>query len=273
MKYPLISVVIPTKNSASTLANCLRSIRAQGYPNYEVLVVDAFSSDRTEEVARSFDARFISSPAGLPAARNLGFSKAKGSIFVSIDSDQMLESGLFSEIATLMGSHDALIIPQVGHGTDFISRCKDLEQRCYLGDDTTESARVFSRDAFTTVGGYDPQLYFGEDRDMYSRIKARFKVGRTVAMVMHDTRQFSIVHDLGKAYVYGKTLRRYIAKDHPQTRRWLSTTNFFFLRHAKMLLGEPLEATGLLVIKLAEYCAGAVGVIASFAERADGGKG
>lgn len=88
-------------------------------------------------------------------------------------------------------------------------------------------------------------------------------------MVMHDTRRFTFKHDLRKAYLYGKSLRLYLAKGHNQSRRWLHVANFFFLRHAKTLVGEPLEAAGLLVLKLAEYCAALVGIIASFAEKAE----
>ena len=50
----LISIVIPTKNSADTLTLCLESIKKQTYPNYELIIVDGFSSDKTIDIARKY---------------------------------------------------------------------------------------------------------------------------------------------------------------------------------------------------------------------------
>ena len=48
MKKPLVSVVVPTRNSAQFLERCLASIRNQSYANVEVIAVDNYSSDGTE---------------------------------------------------------------------------------------------------------------------------------------------------------------------------------------------------------------------------------
>ncbi len=47
MSQPLVSIVIPTKNSAKTLPLCLTSIKRQTYRNIEVIVVDGCSANRT----------------------------------------------------------------------------------------------------------------------------------------------------------------------------------------------------------------------------------
>ena len=49
-----VSVIVATLNSERTLGDCLRSIKAQTYPDIELLVVDNFSSDRTLEVAMQY---------------------------------------------------------------------------------------------------------------------------------------------------------------------------------------------------------------------------
>jgi len=53
---PLISVIIPTKNSEQTLRECLSSVRAQTYRNFEIIVVENFSSDSTVALAKQYDA-------------------------------------------------------------------------------------------------------------------------------------------------------------------------------------------------------------------------
>ncbi|MCX6774217.1 MAG: glycosyltransferase [Candidatus Micrarchaeota archaeon] len=278
MNSPLISIVIPTKNSGINLGNCLESIKKQGYGNCEVIIVDGFSTDNTREVAESFGAEYFASSEGLAGARNLGFSKANGSIFVSIDSDMILSPNVLGEIASSIGKYDALIIPEVGIGSDFISRCKDLEKRCYLNDEVAESVRAFRRESFDAVGGYDPNLFFGEDADFNSRIKARFSVGRISARIMHDARHTSLSKDLKKAYIYGHTLRSYLAKKSVQSSKWMAPGNIFFIKHFRKLAREPVEGLGISMIRFAEYSAGLLGYLSSyvFPEKAgmkkDGGK-
>jgi len=50
--FPLVSAIIPAKDEEATIAACLASVRAQDYPNLEILVVDDRSTDRTAEIAR-----------------------------------------------------------------------------------------------------------------------------------------------------------------------------------------------------------------------------
>src|SRR3990172_3760953 len=89
---PLVSIIIPVKNGEATLGQCLRSIRRSYYKNIEVVVVDDHSTDRTAEIAGSYNCRLIAAEegAGANAARNLGAGKANGEIFVFIDSDVLV---------------------------------------------------------------------------------------------------------------------------------------------------------------------------------------
>jgi glycosyltransferase involved in cell wall biosynthesis len=261
MKEPMISIVIPTKNSERTLEACLDSIKTQTYQNYELIIVDGFSKDKTRAIAERHTDEIFTSPESLPAARNLGFSKAKGDLFISIDSDMVLEKDVLEEIAGGMSGHGGLIIPEIGYGSDFISKCKDLEKRCYVGDEIIEAARAFSRDAFFAVNGYDPNLLFGEDWDIHLRIKKRFCVGRIKAKVMHNAMNLSLTSNIKKAYRYGKTLPRYLAKNHSQSKKWLTLKRNFFFRHFAKLRREPIYALGLLFIKSMEYVTGFAGFL------------
>ena len=265
VQKPLISIVIPTKNSGKVLRQCLQSIKGQAYGRLEIIIVDAHSRDGTESIARSFGARFITAPGTPPVARNLGFSKAKGAIFVSIDSDMLLEPGLLAEVAALMKNHDALILSEVGHGKNFLSRCKDLEKRCYLGDEEVESVRAFSSRVFRAVGGYDAGLHFGEDHDLHLRIVPHYRVGRTALHIMHDTSKLSLPGLLRKAYTYGASLRPYAAKHRRPPTPFPGHPKSLFIRHAGKLVREPVLAMGLFFIRCLEYLAGAMGFLSSLA--------
>ena len=51
---PLVSVIIPTKNSTRTIEICLQSIKKQSYPKIEITVVDNYSRDKTKEIAQKY---------------------------------------------------------------------------------------------------------------------------------------------------------------------------------------------------------------------------
>ncbi|HEY4953157.1 MAG TPA: glycosyltransferase, partial [Verrucomicrobiae bacterium] len=51
---PLVSIVVPTRNSEAMIGNCLESVRQQIYPKIELIVVDGFSSDKTVPIARQY---------------------------------------------------------------------------------------------------------------------------------------------------------------------------------------------------------------------------
>src|SRR3954469_15619768 len=53
---PFVSAIIPAKDEQGTLGECLDSVRAQGYPNLEILVVDDRSTDQTAAIARQIAA-------------------------------------------------------------------------------------------------------------------------------------------------------------------------------------------------------------------------
>jgi len=271
MDRPKISVVIPTRDSAKTLGSCLDALKRQAFRDFETIVVDGQSTDDTVAISQDHGIEPILYGGGLTRARNIGFSKARGDIFVSLDSDMIPGPDVLGQIIERMPGHGALILPEVGHGRGFISRCKDLEKRCYLGDDVTESARAFTREAFEAVGGYDQTLHFGEDWDIHQRISDRFPIGRIDALIAHDTGWLTLKDDLRKAYRYGTTIHTYLEKGNAQSRRWLNASNFFFLKHRGKLMKEPLTSAGLLILKGLEYSAGLAGYASAIRRR--GGQG
>ncbi len=269
MRY-LMSIVVPTKNSEDVLGPTLESIKAQTYTNYELIVVDGHSTDRTREIAESHGAVYITSSENLPAARNSGFAKAKGDIFLSIDSDMILDNNLLEEVSEKMEGHGALVLSEVGYGDDFMSRCKDLEKRCYIGDEVMEASRAVRREAFEAVGGYDGNLVFGEDWDISLRVKSKYSIGRINARIHHNTSHLSFWGNLRKAYKYGYTLPRYLAKGHDQAKEWLDVRKIFFIRHFDKLRRESILAIGLFFIKGTEYAAGILGLTAAKLESWNG---
>src|SRR5688572_26633127 len=90
---PRISVVVPTRDRAAYLALALESALAQTFPDFEILVVDDGSVDRTREVAESFaKVRYLKGEGKGPAhARNLALRNMRGSAAAFLDSDDIWE--------------------------------------------------------------------------------------------------------------------------------------------------------------------------------------
>ncbi len=89
---PTVSVIVPTYNRAHLLGRALQSILNQTYKDFEVIVADDGSTDKTDEVIRSFsalDIRYIrhEKNKGEAAARNTGVLAAKGEFIAFLDSD------------------------------------------------------------------------------------------------------------------------------------------------------------------------------------------
>jgi glycosyltransferase involved in cell wall biosynthesis len=88
---PQVSVIIPVYNGERFLAEAIRSVLAQTYALYELIVVDDGSTDRTPEIAQSFPAvRYVRQMhAGAAAARKRGVEQANGEYLAFLDADDL----------------------------------------------------------------------------------------------------------------------------------------------------------------------------------------
>src|SRR5256885_14948309 len=89
---PAVSVVIPAHNAAPWLGDTVRSVLAQTYRDFEVIVVNDGSTDSTGTVTASFGQRIrcVEQPnQGLPAARNTGIRHARGDWIAFLDADDL----------------------------------------------------------------------------------------------------------------------------------------------------------------------------------------
>ena len=91
-RNPLVSVILPTYNRRGVLGDSVRSVLAQTYRNFELIIVDDGSTDGTAELVRSIcpAAAYVWQPhAGVAAARNRGLAEARGQLIALQDSDDL----------------------------------------------------------------------------------------------------------------------------------------------------------------------------------------
>lgn len=240
-----VSVVISTKNEEKVLENCLGSIRSQTYTNYELIVVDNYSSDKTKEIATRFTSQFYLKGPERAAQRNYGLlEKANGEFGMYIDADMIITSTLIEEcVKTLMSSRSvALYIPEIVLGDSLFAQVRRFERSFYTGT-VIDACRFFRMSAFRNVGGFDEKIFqsgSGEDWDLDKRFRALGKCEVLQARfpdfvvkeddlsefcktrgVIHSPSFVGVYHDesedtigsyLRKKYYYSKGFEGYIKK-------------------------------------------------------------
>ena len=90
----LVSIIMPSYNTASYIADSIRSVLAQTYPNWELLIVDDCSTDETDSVVASFGdprIRYFKNEknGGAAVSRNRALREAKGKWIAFLDSDDL----------------------------------------------------------------------------------------------------------------------------------------------------------------------------------------
>jgi glycosyltransferase involved in cell wall biosynthesis len=108
---PLVSVIVPTRNSERYLSVCLRSVTEQDYQNLELLVVDRDSTDSTVPIALAFGATVLIAGPERSAQVNAGVLVARGRFLFRVDADFALDPAVVSECVSLAArGADAVVV-------------------------------------------------------------------------------------------------------------------------------------------------------------------
>ena len=105
-----VSVIIPTLNEEKLLPSTLESLNAQTYKDFELIVKDGLSVDKTVDIAKRYGAKVISlkdSSAG--EARNQGARYAGGSILVFLDADTLMASDAMNKLVKNLEKFGAVL--------------------------------------------------------------------------------------------------------------------------------------------------------------------
>jgi hypothetical protein len=268
MKQPLVSIIVTTRNNCETIDACLLSIKAQDYPNIELVVVDNFSTDATADIARQYTELVYSLGPERSAQRNYAVDMATGEYVVIIDSDMELSPSVISACVAKMQANPALgglTIPEESFGQGFWAQCKKLERSFYVGIDWIEAARFFRRDLFMQAGGYDSELVSGEDWDLSRRVAQLAPLDRVDEFILHNEGRLSLGATLRKKYYYAGLAGAYLSKHGVGSKLTnqvgpLQRYKLFFSRPGK-LMKNPLTSAGMLFMKTCEFGFGGMGYL------------
>jgi glycosyltransferase involved in cell wall biosynthesis len=267
-QHPLVSVIVPTKNSSEFLEACLKSIKNQTFKDIEIIVVDNHSTDKTPAIAKRYADKFYTKGPERSAQRNYGVKKSAGDYVAIIDSDMELTERVIESCIDALGDGAktrAIIIPEESFGKGFWAQCKKLERSFYVGVDWIEAARFFDKNLYFELKGYNENLVSGEDWDLSQRAATQTKVSHADSFIMHNEGNLKLWHLLKKKYYYAQMLSNYlrtnkgVAAVHYQTGP-VTRYKLFFMHPAK-LFRHPLHGAGMLFMKTLEFGCGAIGLI------------
>lgn len=218
-----ISVIIPTYNEENNIGTCLRSLESQDYPgNYEVVVFDDSSTDRTTAIAKRYADRIIIDRKDTIAyGRQAGSSAARYEVLAYTDADTFIPSDWLSNLASsledrrVVGVHGKLLTLDGNRfENDFCEYVLSPYSQLMVNINKPSapgSNFAVRKKVFHNVKGFNTKLVTAEDVDLCNRIKAHGKfVYNPDAVVYVSTRR---VREWGYlkmlSFYTGNTLRYY----------------------------------------------------------------
>jgi glycosyltransferase involved in cell wall biosynthesis len=269
---PLVSVVVPVKDSIRTIEACLRSIRAQTYGRLELIVIDNFSSDGTWEVCEELAHHAEQAGPERSAQRNLGIERANGDWVLWIDADMELPPTIVERAvhAALDEGADGVFVPEVTVGDGYWTACRALERSCCVEEIWVQSPRLVRTDYLRETGGFLESLSGTEDAELRTRMIAD---GRPLAwipdLIVHDEGEMSLGFIWSKRYYYGRGLKKYRAEHPGALSVQAGSAVGAYRKHWRRLAAKPTVAAGVVVMRAGELVAYGVGAALGALERPD----
>lgn len=238
----MVSIVIPAYNEESFLPRLLASIKAQDFKDYEIIVADNHSTDRTRAIAEENGARVVTG--GIPAVgRNRGAEAALGETILFLDADTVVPEGFIAKLLTRFEKDFVdICVPWIKpidsakpiYSTIFqfsntFFKLMEAIQPQGLGVCIMVTTRLHRR-----IGGFLESQRVSEDFDYINRasLVGRFRV-YTNLYVYHSVRRYKAegVSNLVKKQVKSGFFYLFTGKAY-------DTEEYAFGEHANYLLGE-----------------------------------
>jgi glycosyltransferase involved in cell wall biosynthesis len=186
---PLVSLVLPTYKRAHVLPLAIRSILAQTYQNWELIVVNDNSPDNTAEVVASFTdprIRYVKNEPNLklPRALNRGFALARGDYLTWTSDDNLLDERAIEEMtAQLQAGGCDLVYADYYHFSEHDENGLPVAPQHVRLPDTLQlengnhigACFLYTRALYIAIGDYDPELFLVEDYDYFMRAAKLFQ--------------------------------------------------------------------------------------------------
>lgn len=220
----LVSIVIPTRNEESNIENCLKAVFEQSYKNFEVIVADAYSKDKTVWLAQKYNVKIVYNKYLIRAgACNAGIEVAKGEYIAFTDADcipykdwlEKLVDNMNDNVLSLAGATKY----SIGNGIwiksinlalgTLIGSGNSIQYRGYDSKHEINSPSgcncMYRKQDLIDVGMFDTSISGGEDDNLNSRLKDKGKSYYIPeAIVFHNHKMQGLKQYIKRMFKYGK---------------------------------------------------------------------
>lgn len=194
----IFDIVIPTLNEESHLPNLLGDLRAQTFRNFNVIVVDGKSEDKTKEIIKKYKVKLIiSSRRNVSYQRNLGAEESKAEWIVFMDADNRIPKRYLENVYKYLNTHSPDLLstwikPDTGSNKDkltatimnlFMDLNKNSKKPYIL-----ESMFLIKNSCFKKLKGFNPKTPWGEGEELLGKAK---KAGMTFDFVKNPKYTYS----------------------------------------------------------------------------------
>ena len=108
------SIIIPVYNVEEYIKDCLESVKNQTYKDYEVIVVNDGTKDKSMDIVKNYDVKVINQEnQGLSGARNTGAKEAKGEYLIFLDSDDWIDKNLLEDVSKVLDDEPDVVRFQI----------------------------------------------------------------------------------------------------------------------------------------------------------------
>jgi len=200
-KKPLVSINLPTYNGEASVEQALESVKRQTYKNYEIVVVDHYSKDKTIDIVKKYTKKIYFDKRRILSSREIGLRKSKGEIILFLSCDQVLAPDLLEKTVNMFEEDnvDMIINEERSHNPrTFIEKLTDIDRKVlhekreinprkgvlmpstFKKDLLIKIFKKFNDALYETITIHDHSLIYHEAR------KLSDKVGYIEKAVYHD---------------------------------------------------------------------------------------
>ena len=275
---PRFSVVIPVYNRPAELAELLQSLCEQTFSDFEVIIVDDGSAQRSYEIVEGFSTKlriqyFYKTNEGQGAARNYDFRRATSDYFVVFDSDTLIPPHYFETLdkwlthtpLDLFGGNDSAhptfsdLQRAISYAMTSVFTTGGIRGRSKNAGGNFEPRSFnmgMTRELFYKTGGYATGGFtkgrLGEDIEFSTRVlNTNFKVGFVPNTYVYHKRRGNLSEFFKQVYNFGR-VRWGLTRDYPET-NWIKVVHWLpsifvagiALTFLAVLIGHPVAVLGM----------------------------
>jgi len=204
-----VSIVVTVKNEAKSIAELLDSLVVQEKP-FEIIIVDANSSDGTQEIVKDYAKRYeqiklFVHEGSRGEGRNFGVNKAKGDIIAFTDGGCKADKNWLKELRKKFAESFDVVAGKTIDVGPFQNIIKRVEMR-YKGYDVTYPScnLAYKRELFKKIGGFDTRFITAEDIDLNLRaVDADAKIGYNENAIIYRQTAENIISFIKQSFWYG----------------------------------------------------------------------